>query len=311
MPRAEALLEPGRLALTGAVAAVVDRRAYRKRVERVGKARLRLNRPAMRRLLSEDEQPRLLVWLPDPLDGVVGDDGRVVAVDAASRAVDVELVVEVVALAAMAHPVIEARTLGVVVLTHVPLADVRRLVTCRFQAERVAREAVGVLGEVVQHLVAPGVSSAEEGRATRRAERRGDEGVGEARALGRQAIEVRRLQPGEQRLLSHLALDHAERIPALVIGEDDEDVGTPRGAGGACACAMVETSAQQTARSALAIKEHDSTCARCVHFRLFRNRITDSICSSLSTPAKLGMPTPPRSKPETTAAVGSRIDCRR
>ncbi len=178
----------------------------------------------MWRLLSEHEQPRRVVRSADPLDGMIGDDGRVVAIDPPAGAVDVELVVEVVALAAMAHPVVEAGTLRVVVLAHVPLADVRGLVACILQAARVARQVVRVLGEVVQHLVPSSVASAEQRRTTRRAERRGDERVAEPRALGREAIQVRRAQPGEQRLLPHLALHDAKRIPPLVVGEDHQDV---------------------------------------------------------------------------------------
>src|SRR5207248_648899 len=45
-----------------------------------------------------------------------------------------------------------------------------------------------------------------------------------------------------------------------------------------------------------------------IHLRLLMYRINESICASVSTPAKLGIPA---SYPETTLAAGFRMDSRR
>ncbi len=49
--------------------------------------------------------------------------------------------------------------------------------------------------------------------------------LGKPRSLRGQAVQVRRLKPGKQGALPLLALHYAERVPALVVGQDDENVG--------------------------------------------------------------------------------------
>ena len=70
-------------------------------------------------------------------------------------------------------------------------------------------------GEAVRALVLAG----QDRRARRRADRRGDEGVVEAHALGGQRFEVRGAQAS--------VADAAQAVPALVVGDDDEQVGEP------------------------------------------------------------------------------------
>ena len=82
-----------------------------------------------------------------------------------------------------------------------------------------------VVGDAVEVVVAAG----EKRGAARRAEREGDEGVAEAHALGGEAVHVRRLEPREARPLALLALHDAHRVPALVVGVDEQEVGLALG----------------------------------------------------------------------------------
>ena len=63
VPGGEALLQPRGLAVRRAIVVVVGRLPNREGVERVLEAGLRLDRAAVRRLLPEDQQPRLRVRL--------------------------------------------------------------------------------------------------------------------------------------------------------------------------------------------------------------------------------------------------------
>ena len=78
---------------------------------------------------------------------------------------------------------------------------------------------------VVRDTVDVAVLAGDERGARRGAEGVHDEGVAEADALGGEAVEVRRAQPWEAGALALLALDDAERVPALVVGEDVDEVG--------------------------------------------------------------------------------------
>ena len=57
------------------------------------------------------------------------------------------------------------------------------------------------------------------------------EGVAEADPLGGDTIEVWSLEPGEAAFLSLFLLDDAQRVPALVVGEDVDEVGFTVGGG--------------------------------------------------------------------------------
>jgi hypothetical protein len=70
--------------------------------------------------------------------------------------------VEVFALTAMRDEVIESGSLRIVLLAHMPLADVRRRVPCPLQLAWEARHIGRILGEVVEHLVSVGVQAAED-----------------------------------------------------------------------------------------------------------------------------------------------------
>ena len=104
------------------------------------------------------QQPRLArVVLLQPVERDVGDDVRVVArARPCAVAVDVELGVEVFALALVGDEVVEAGPRRVVVLAHVPLADVRRGVAGRLERPGMGRSRE--LGEVVRARRAVGVS---------------------------------------------------------------------------------------------------------------------------------------------------------
>ena len=99
--------------------------------------------------------PRLpAVIALQPVEREVGDDGRVVAgPDLAPLAVEVELGVEVLALALVRDEVVEARARLVVVLAHVPLADVGRGVAGLLQHLGKAVHPGRELGEVVRDPV--------------------------------------------------------------------------------------------------------------------------------------------------------------
>jgi hypothetical protein len=173
---------------------------------------------AVRRLVSHDEAERLLARLADPLDRLLGDPVGEVALQQLALAVDVEGRVEVVPLAPVAHPVIEAGPRRVVVLAHVPLPDVGRLIAALLEAARVARHRGGIVREVVEDAVRMGVQAAQDRGPAGGAERRGAERVGEADALAREPVHVRRAQER----MAHAA----HRVPALVVGKDQHHVGT-------------------------------------------------------------------------------------
>ena len=106
----------------------------------------------------------------------------------------------------------------IVVLAHVPLAHVGGLVAGFVQAHRPVGEGGGKLGEIIRHAVGVRVSAGEDRRPARRAERRRAEHVRKAHAFVGDAIDVRRLErrmPGA-----------AHRVPADVVAEDEQDVGS-------------------------------------------------------------------------------------
>ena len=70
---------------------------------------------------------------------------------------------------------------------------------------------------VVHDAVAVGVDAGQDRRAAGRAQRRVTQAFVEVRALARQPVEVRRLQ-------ETLALQEPQRIVAMIVGQDEDDV---------------------------------------------------------------------------------------
>ena len=102
---------------------------------------------------------------------------------------------QVGALPAEAHPLVEAR-LGLVRLrAHVPLAEEAGLVPGLLQVRGEEHRPFGNRRVVIHDAVPVRVEPGENRCAARAAQRRGDEGVLEMRALPCDAVELRRLQP--------------------------------------------------------------------------------------------------------------------
>ena len=78
-----------------------------------------------------------------------------------------------------------------------------------------------VVGDAVDVAVLPG----HERCTGRGAERIHHESVAEAYPLGGDAIEIWSLEPGEATFLALFLLDDAHCVPALVVGEDVDEVG--------------------------------------------------------------------------------------
>ena len=171
------------------------------------------------RLVRQVQQERLRAPSRDELQRPAVQPVGHVPVDLELPPVDVHYGVEVRPLTLETDPVIKAGAARVVE-AHVPLADERRLVPRLPQAagERHQGVADHVQAElvVIDDAVPMGVLPREEAGAARRAEGRGDEEVAEQDALARQAVDVWRL--GER------VAGGAERIPALIVGDDEDDV---------------------------------------------------------------------------------------
>ena len=120
-------------------------------------------------------------------------------------------------MAIVGDPVVVTGT-GLAVIAHVPLADVRRLVAERLQLEMVVGQAVArrVARHVVDDAVTARVLAGEDRGAVRRADRRGVERALEERALGGDAVDVRRLHVG--------MAARAELVEAQVVYQDDEEI---------------------------------------------------------------------------------------
>src|SRR6266508_4687093 len=75
------------------------------------------------------------------------------------------------------------------------------------------------------------VLAREKARPARGAQRVDDERIARAQTFPRQPIHVRRLEPRESAFLTLLVLHDAHRVGALIVGDDEEEVGTIRGGG--------------------------------------------------------------------------------
>ena len=183
---------------------------------------------AVRALVTDDHRKRAVAVLLHPLDREVGADVVEPALGGRGDAVDFERAVLVAPVADEACRVIEARTLAALV-AHVPLADVGGPVTGGAQqrgvGDGIRRKRRAVVGDAVEVVVA----AREKRSPARSAERKGDEGVAEAHTLGGEPVHVRRLEPREARPLALLALHDAHRVPAVIVGVEEQEVGLALG----------------------------------------------------------------------------------
>src|SRR5688572_16191168 len=169
------------------------------------------------RLVGEEHHEWLSLRALHEAERVVRQDVGHVSLGFDALAVDVELRVGRLALPFHGHPVGPAGTTPVVV-AHVPLPEEPGLVPGRGERNREGAEAVTgrIARGVVDDAVRVRVLAGEDGRATRRTERRGRERVQEPRAFARQLIDGGRLGEGVAR--------DAEVVPAKVVDEDEHDV---------------------------------------------------------------------------------------
>ena len=116
----------------------------------------------------------------------------------------------------MRREIVETRARVVVVLAHVVFPDVGRLVAGPLQLEGPRPGVLGELREVVAHTVRVGVHARQDRGAARRAQRGRGEGVPEVDALAPNTIDVRR----GRRLVAR----QRDRVPPLVVGQDEHDV---------------------------------------------------------------------------------------
>ena len=163
VPRADAVLEPERFVREAEGGLGIRNPDV---VEAVRVFRLR-EIEAVRGLVPDHQQPRFAAVVAlQPLLGQLGDGVRVVAGnDLAAVAVHVPLGVEVFALALVRDEPVEAGPRLVVVLAHVPLAEVSGVVARRLELHREAAEVRGILGEIVLHPMRVRVNAAEDARA--------------------------------------------------------------------------------------------------------------------------------------------------
>ena len=171
-------------------------------------------------LIAEVEEEGLIGGsFPKPLDGLVGQDIRIVALEDLAPAVDIEFRIEVGALALEADPVVKAGTRFVVVVAHVPLADVGGAVAGLLE---VLGKEDGSLGDgalVVDHPVVVHVLAGQDGGPAGGAEGCADEGVGEVSSFLGEPVEGGSFQPlGGIRVEAH-------EVVAMVVAENEDNVG--------------------------------------------------------------------------------------
>ena len=171
-------------------------------------------------LIAEVEEEGLIGGsFLNPLNGLVGQDIRIVALEGLAPAVDVEFRIEVGALALEADPVVKAGTRFVVVVAHVPLADVGGAVAGLLE---VLGKEDGSLGDgalVVNHPVVVHVLAGQHGGPAGGAEGCTDEGVGEVGSFLGEPVEGGSFQPlGGIRVEAH-------EVVAMVVAENEDNVG--------------------------------------------------------------------------------------
>ncbi len=184
-------------------------------IKRVGVLLLR-RVETMRCLVAEHEAPGFVVGSLDVVSRQLGDAGGVVPGQHLAFALDIEFGVEVLPLAFVRCPVVEVGALFVVVLAHVPLANIGRVVASLLKALGEAGDGGWEFSEIVPHAVLVGIHAAEDGGATGRAEGSGAEGVLEMHALFGQTVDVGRLQVGMS--------GASQMIPAKIVAENKQDI---------------------------------------------------------------------------------------
>jgi hypothetical protein len=170
------------------------------------------------RLVGEEKRERLAALALHVIDGAIGEDVGDIPLHGALLAVFPEDGIDDFALSAEAHPMVVAGARPRVV-AHVPFTDMRRFVAQPLQLQVIVGQAMAhrIAPHVIDDAVAARVLPRHDGGAVGRAQRRGMEGVGEARALARDAVDVRRL---------HVRMTGgAGLVEAQVVDQDDDEVG--------------------------------------------------------------------------------------
>ena len=219
VPTVTLILQPTRLA-------VVVRRRVGLRLGRhnfrIGiRAAMPLGRRELRvhRLVRKVHEKRLVpLAAAQPVHRVVGQLVGDVAFLRHLFAVDVEAVArwQIRALTAKAHPVIEPRPRLVGAASHVPLADVRRLVAGLLQMLRKEHRPLGHEPVVVDHPVLVRVQPSEDRCPAWRTQRRGHECIFQVHTVPGHRVEVRRLQ----KRMPH----EAHRVVAMIVSQDENNV---------------------------------------------------------------------------------------
>ena len=215
VPGVEPLFDPGRLVIQHEGRLRIWERYI---IECIGVLLFR-RVEAVRRLVADHETPGLVVTRTfQPLLGHIGHDlGVVPRHDLTLFAVDVELGIEVLPLPFVRNEPVETGTRFVVVLAHMPLTDIGGVVPLPLQHQREALQLGWVLREVIHDAMVVGVESTQDARAAGRTERGRAEGVLKIDTFVPQPIHVRRLEL--------LVAGQPNCIPALIVGQHEQDVG--------------------------------------------------------------------------------------
>ena len=179
--------------------------------------------PVVRTFEAEDKREGLGGVLLEPVDGEVGAHIINPTFRRGFDAVDQNRAVLIDALVNKAGCVLKSR--ASLLISHVPFAEVGGLISRVPQqggvGDRVFRKRRAVVHDAVDVVVLAGEKSG----ATGRADRVGDEGVAEAHAASGETVHVRGFEPRVAGLFPMLFLDRAHRIPAVVVGDDEDEVG--------------------------------------------------------------------------------------
>ena len=174
----------------------------------------RLPRPVRRLVVHHQEERLVARTVLDELERQVGDDvGRIAAGVGLLPGRRVEHGIAVRALAGQDLPAIEPDGIA----AEVPLADHPGVVAALLQQPR-DRHARTVEPIEHRHAVEVRVLAGQNRGAARRADRVGGKDARQQRALARQPIEVRRLVDARP--------VRADRVRRVVVGHDEDDVGT-------------------------------------------------------------------------------------
>ena len=171
-------------------------------------------------LIAEVEEEGLIGGsLLEPLDGLVGQDVRIVALECLPFAVDVKLRIKVGALSLEADPVVKAGTRFVVVVAHVPLADIGGAVAGFLE---VLGEEDGSFGNgalIVDHAVMVHVLASQDRSPAGGTEGCANKSIGEVSPFLGEPVEGWGLQP-----LRSVRME-AHEVVTMVVAEDEDDVG--------------------------------------------------------------------------------------